>query len=69
MLERKRDGTLGPDRLHVEGAVAAVADYQSSNRDDEFGWLMRHPTASWICPGSSRMVPGIVIWNVSGNAG
>ena len=44
-LERRRDGTLAPDSLHVQGAVTAVANLQKSNRDDRFGYLMRHPTA------------------------
>ena len=46
ILERRRDGTLAPDTLHVQGAVTAIANRQSSNRDDKFGYLMRHPTAS-----------------------
>ena len=46
ILERKRDGTLAPDTLHLHGAVTAIANHQSSNRDDKFGYLMRHPTAS-----------------------
>lgn len=46
ILERKRDGTLAPDGVNLQGAVTAVADYQTSNRDDKFGYLMRHPTAS-----------------------
>ena len=46
ILERKQDGTLAPDRLHLHGAVTAIASYQSSNRDDKFGYLMRHPTAA-----------------------
>ena len=46
ILERKRNGTLAPDTLHVQGAVTAVVDYQTSNRADKFGYLMRHPTAS-----------------------
>ena len=45
ILDRKKDGTLAPDRLHVHGAVTAIANHQSSNRDDKFGYLMRHPTA------------------------
>ena len=45
ILERRRDGTLAPDSLHVQGAVTAVANFQKSNRDDKFGYLMRHPTA------------------------
>ena len=46
ILERKRDGTLVPDSVQVAGAITAVADYQTSNRADKFGYLMRHPTAS-----------------------
>ena len=46
ILERRRDGTLASDTLHVQGAVTAIANHQSSNRDDKFGYLMRHPTAS-----------------------
>ena len=46
ILERRRDGRLAPDRLHVQGAITAIANTQSSNRDDKFGYLMRHPTAA-----------------------
>ena len=46
ILEHRRDGTLPPDTLHVQGAVTAIANIQSSSRDDKFGYLMRHPTAS-----------------------
>ena len=44
ILEGRQDGTLAPDTLHVHGAVTAIANYQRSNRDDKFGYLMRHPT-------------------------
>ena len=46
ILERRRDGTLAPGTAHLHGAVTAVANRQSSNRADKFGYLMRHPTAS-----------------------
>ena len=46
VLERRKDGTLDPDSVHVQGAVTAIANYQSSSRDDKFGYLMRHPTAA-----------------------
>ena len=46
ILDRKRQGTLTPDGVHVQGAVTAIANYQTSNRADKFGYLMRHPTAS-----------------------
>ena len=45
LLDRKRDGTLLRDRLYLQGAIAPIANYQSSNRADKFGYLMRHPTA------------------------
>ena len=45
ILERRKDGTLAPDSLHVHGAVTAIANHQTSNRSDNFGYLMRHPTA------------------------
>ena len=46
ILDRKKNGTLAPDRLYVHGAVTAIANYQSTNKDDKFGYLMRHPTAA-----------------------
>ena len=46
ILDRKRDGTLTPDSVNVHGAVTAVANYQSSNRSEKFGYLMRHPTSN-----------------------
>ena len=46
ILERRKDGTLAPSGVHVQGAVTAIANYQSSNRDDRFGYLMRHPTSA-----------------------
>ena len=45
ILERRRDGTLAPDSVTVHGAVMAVANYQTSNRAEKFGYLMRHPTS------------------------
>ena len=46
ILDRRRDGTLTPDSVHLQGAVTAIANFQSSNEADKFGYLMRHPTAS-----------------------
>lgn len=45
LLEARRDGVIDDARLHLHGALTAVADYQRSNRADKFGYLMRHPTA------------------------
>lgn len=44
ILQRKQEGVLVPDSVHLHGAVTAIADYQSSNRENKFGYLMRHPT-------------------------
>lgn len=46
ILDRKKDGTLANNSMYVHGAVTAIANYQTSNRADKFGYLMRHPTAS-----------------------
>ncbi|MCY4453424.1 MAG: hypothetical protein OXC01_15895 [Immundisolibacterales bacterium] len=46
ILERRNDGTLAPYTLHLQGAVTAFASYQKSNREDRFGYLMRHPTVA-----------------------
>ena len=46
ILERRRDGTLVPDSVNVQGAVTAIADFQTSNKADKFGYLMRHPTST-----------------------
>ena len=45
ILERRKDGAFAPGTLHLHGAVTAIANHQSTNRDDKFGYLMRHPTA------------------------
>ena len=45
ILHRRKDDTLRPDSAHVQGAVTAVANYQSSNRADKFAYVMRHPGA------------------------
>ena len=37
ILDRKREETLAPDSVHVQGAVTAIANYQTSNRADKFG--------------------------------
>ena len=54
ILERRKDGALAPDRLHVQGAITAIANYQSSNRDDKFGYLMRPMSTESSSGGTSR---------------
>ena len=46
ILERRQDGTLASNSVNVQGAVTAVANYQTSNRQEKFGYLMRHPTST-----------------------
>ncbi|NQY97545.1 MAG: hypothetical protein HRT82_10325 [Henriciella sp.] len=42
-LQARQDGSLDHP-VTIGGAVTAIADYQRSNREDKFGYLMRHPT-------------------------
>ena len=44
-LEALRDGEL-KNRLTIGGNINVIANYQKSNRDSKFGWLMRHPTSA-----------------------
>ena len=46
LLQQREQGDLASGALRVEGAITAIANYQSSNRDDKFGYLMRHPTGA-----------------------
>ncbi|MEZ6001373.1 hypothetical protein [Hyphomonas sp.] len=42
-LEARQSGQLN-QMVTLSGGVTMLADYQTSNRDDKFGYLMRHPT-------------------------
>ncbi len=44
ILKNKQNGTLSSDAVYLSGAVTAIADYQESNTESKFGYLMRHPT-------------------------
>ncbi|RBP51715.1 hypothetical protein [Arenicella xantha] len=46
VLNAKQDGTLGKNVVNLQGAVTAIADYQSTNEPNLFGYLMRHPTSN-----------------------
>ena len=46
ILRRRKEGVLASDSVYLHGAVTSVADYQSSNRENKFGYMMRHPTAT-----------------------
>ena len=44
-LEALRDGEL-KQKITFGGQITALVNYQKSNIDTKFGWLMRHPTSS-----------------------
>ena len=44
-LKARQDGLLN-SALTVSGQVTAIANIQTSNRDDKFGYLMRNPTSA-----------------------
>lgn len=46
LLESRQSGLLKKNAVHISGAVTAIANYQESNVNDKFGYLMRHPTAN-----------------------
>ena len=45
ILRAMQDGALDR-RVTLSGAVTVLADYQESNSDTKFSWLMRHPTSN-----------------------
>lgn len=45
VLEAQQAGDT-PDRVTLSGSVIALANYQQSNSNTKFGWLMRHPTSA-----------------------
>lgn len=46
LLERKQDGTFSKGSLYLGGAATPIINYQKSNTEDKFGYLMRHPTSN-----------------------
>lgn len=44
-LQAMQAGELD-SRVTLSGAITALANYQESNSNTKFGWLMRHPTSS-----------------------
>jgi hypothetical protein len=44
--EAQRDQVLTPGNLTIGAAVIGIMDYQHSNTEAKFGYLMRHPTAN-----------------------
>ncbi len=45
ILEYKQSGSIGKG-LYVGGSVTPIVDYQKTNTDSKFGYLMRHPTSN-----------------------
>ncbi len=46
LVEEKKKGALKDRSLVLGGAMIALFDYQRSNTDSKFGYMMRHPTSS-----------------------
>ena len=45
-MEHKSNGSIADRSLSFGFNVVGILDYQDSNRDSKFGYLMRHPTAN-----------------------
>ncbi|MBO6728620.1 MAG: hypothetical protein JJ884_01420 [Maricaulis sp.] len=45
ILQAMQDGELN-NRVTLGGGLTVLANYQRSNSDTKFGWLMRHPTSA-----------------------
>ncbi len=46
ILAKKQQGELKENSVYLSGAATVIADYQKSNTESKFGYLMRHPTAN-----------------------
>lgn len=46
ILRARQDGSLAKNAVNVQGSVTAIANVQSSNEPNLFGYLMRHPTGN-----------------------
>ena len=46
LLNAKKNGDIGKNKVYLGGAVTPIATYFKSNSDDDFGYLMRHPTSN-----------------------
>jgi hypothetical protein len=46
LLEERKKGALEDRSLVIGASLISIMDYQKSNTDSKFGYLMRHPTAS-----------------------
>jgi len=46
LLQNKKSGEIATNSVYLGGAVTPIVDYNKSNTDSKFGYLMRHPTAN-----------------------
>lgn len=46
LLESKKEGLIGDRQLVIGASIIGIIDYQQSNTDSKFGYLMRHPTGA-----------------------
>ncbi len=46
LVDERKKGAVGQKSLVVGISLIALADYQKSNMDSKFGYLMRHPTSA-----------------------
>lgn len=46
LLDARRQGDLRDGGVYLGGAITALANYQETNRNSKFGYLMRHPTSA-----------------------
>ncbi|SDU10464.1 LbtU family siderophore porin [Halopseudomonas salegens] len=46
ILRSRQSGALADNTVYLSGAINAIANYQKSNTESKFGYLMRHPTAN-----------------------
>lgn len=46
LLNEKRKGSISNNKIIVSTSLITLLDYQNSNTDSKFGYLMRHPTAN-----------------------
>ena len=46
LLENKQNSHINTNTLVIGTSLISIFDYQSSNTDSKFGYLMRHPTSS-----------------------
>lgn len=46
LLNEKKEGALDKNKLIIGTSLITLLDYQKSNTDSKFGYLMRHPTAN-----------------------